>query len=387
MNNETIIIKKRRTARIIAVASGLLFSAFSFVYLSVFQREMMEALHYSLAQGKTVYAPWTTAAVITVVLLILRWGINSWMGLKGPLKALSYFPSCLLLGVLTDVGHGVYHGDGIADVWSWLLPLLLVLYGVLGWGIARFVQRWINPELNERIVINSNLLTLALLCLMTVCMGNTNIHFHQELKVEEALRKQDYEKARQVGKKSMDPSRNLTALRAYAMSREGTMGEYLFQYPQLYGAAGLLMGTSNDRALRLNADSLYVYLGGCPKLGEPAMNFFERICQEETGNYTTMDYYLSALLLEKKLDLFVKRFDELYTVRDTIPYYYRQALFLYDKMHSSDAKKKEEVEDTEMEELWKAYLERKNELAGEKGEGNWMRRKFGDTYWWYYQYR
>ena len=147
------------------------------------------------------------------------------------------------------------------------------------------------------------------------------------------------------------------------------------------------MGTSNDKALRLNADSLYVYLGGCPKLGEPAMNFFERICQEETGNYTTMDYYLSALLLEKKLDLFVKRFDELYTVRDTIPYYYRQALFLYDKMHSSDAKKKEGVEDTEMEELWKAYLERKNELAGEKGEGNWMRRKFGDTYWWYYQYR
>lgn len=387
MNNETKNINKRRTARIISVASGLLFSAFSFVYLSIFQREMMEALHYSLAQGKTVYAPWGTAAVITAVLLILRWAINSLVGLKGPLKALSYFPVCLLLGILTDVGHGVYHGDGIADVWSWLLPLLLVLYGVLGWGIARFVQPWINPDLNDRIVINSNLLTLLLLCLMTVCIGNTNIHFHQELQVEEALRKQDYEKARKVGEKSMDPSRNLTALRAYTLSREGTMGEYLFQYPQLYGAAGLLMGTSNDKALRLNADSLYVYLGERPALGEPAMKFFERICQEETGNYTTMDYYLSALLLEKKLDLFVKRFDELYTVRDTVPKYYRQALFLYDKLHASNAKKKEEVEDTDMEELWKAYEERQNELAGERGEGNWMRRKFGDTYWWYYQYR
>ena len=105
MNNEKTNINKRRTARIIAVASGLLFSLFSVVYLSVFQKEVMEALHYSLAQGKTVYAPWMSAIVVTIVLLVLRWGINALVGLKGPLKALSYFPPCLLLGVLTDVGH------------------------------------------------------------------------------------------------------------------------------------------------------------------------------------------------------------------------------------------------------------------------------------------
>ena len=103
MNNEKENKNRRRTARIIAVASGLLFSAFSFTYLSVFQKDVMEALHYSLAQGKTVYAPWMSAVLITVVLLVLRWAVNALVGLKGPLKALSYFPSCLLLGVLTDV--------------------------------------------------------------------------------------------------------------------------------------------------------------------------------------------------------------------------------------------------------------------------------------------
>ena len=87
----------------------------------------------------------------------------------------------------------------------------------------------------------------------------------------------------------MDPSRNFTALRAYAMSREGTMGEKLFRYPQLYGAAGLLISTSNENALRLNADSLYVYLGDRQRLGEPAMSFFQRICEEETGNHTTLE--------------------------------------------------------------------------------------------------
>ena len=384
MNNEKENKNRRRTARIIAVASGLLFSAFSFPYLSVFQKDVMEALHYSLAQGKTVYAPWMSAVLITVVLLVLRWAVNALVGLKGPLKALSYFPSCLLLGVLTDVGHNVYHGGGISDTWGWMLPLCLVLYGVLGWLLARAARLWLNPEMPDIWVVNSNFMTLLMLCFMTIGIGNTNVHFHHELQVEEALRKQDYGRALQVAEKTMDPSRNLTALRAYAMSRQGTMGEDLFRYPQLYGAAGLLMGTSDEKALRLNADSLSVYLGAKPALGEPALTFFRRICEEESGNYTTLDYYLSALLLEKKLDEFVRAFDELYTVRDSIPYYYRQALFLDSKMHPSAVT---DSADVALEELWGKYQQKQQELSGQRGEANYMRREFGDTYWWYYQYK
>ena len=384
MSNEKENINRRRTARIIAVASGLLFSTFSIVYLSVFQKEVLEALHYSLAQGKTVYAPWMTAFLLTVVLLLIRLGLNALVRLRGPLYALSYFLPCLFLGVLTDVGHGVYHGEGIASVWSWLLPLFLVLYVVLGKALAHAARLWVNPELDEGITLNSNLLSLLVLCLMTACIGNSDVHFHHELQAEEALRKQDYGTALKVGEKSMDPSRNLTALRSYAMSREGTMGEKLFRYPQLYGSAGLLMGTSDDKALRLNADSLYIYLGDAPKLGEPALNFFHRICEEETGNYTTLDYYLSALLLEKKLDEFVKEFDVLYTVRESIPVYYRQALYLYAKMHGAST---EGITDEDMETLWGEYMEKKEELSGHKGEANWMRKSFGDTYWWYYQYK
>jgi hypothetical protein len=384
MNNEKENINRRKTARILSVACGFLFSAFSIVYLAVFQKDVMEALHYSLAQGKTVYAPWASAIILTVVLLLIRWGINGLVGLKGPLKALSYFPCYLLLGVLTDVTHNVYHGGGIDASWATLLPVLLVVYGMVGWLLARAVRLWLNPEIPTGVVINTNLITLLGLCLMTVGIGNTDIHFHHELQAEEALRHQDYPLALQVGEKSMDPSRNFTALRAYAMSREGTMGEKLFRYPQLYGSAGLLISTSNEKALRLNADSLYVYLGASPKLGESAMSFFQRICEEETGNHTTLDYYLSALLLEKKLDTFVSKFQELYTVRDSVPWYYRQALFLHEKMHpSAKAAETDEV----MEEWWQKYTAKQQELSGNAGEANWMRRDFGDTYWWYYQYK
>jgi hypothetical protein len=40
-----------------------------------------------------------------------------------------------------------------------------------------------------------------------------------------------------------------------------------------------------------------------------------------------------------------------------------------------------------LEELWGKYLQKQQELSGQRGEANRMRREFGDTYWWYYQYK
>ena len=103
----------KRAVRILTGACGLLFSAFSFIYLYLFQGDVLGALHYSLSQGKTHYSPLAGAIIITLVLLIFRWGINGLLGLKGSVRSLSYFPSCLLLGVLTDVNRSLYHGGNL----------------------------------------------------------------------------------------------------------------------------------------------------------------------------------------------------------------------------------------------------------------------------------
>ena len=58
MNNESTNKNKKRTVRILTVACGLLFSIFCLVYLGVFQKDVVKALHYSLAQGKTVRIHW-----------------------------------------------------------------------------------------------------------------------------------------------------------------------------------------------------------------------------------------------------------------------------------------------------------------------------------------
>ena len=335
----------KRAARILTVACGLLFSIFSIVYLFVLQKDVVGALHYSLSQGKTHYSPLVGAIIITVVLLVFRWGINGLMGLKGPVRTLSYFPSCLLLGVLTDVDRTIFHGGNIGDKWFWLLPLLLLIYIGVVYTLRRVFRSWLNQEGSILGLINSNLAILTLLCLMTVGIGNTNVNFHHELAVEQAIRNHHYEAARMVGAKSLETTRTLAVLRAYAMSLEGTMGEHLFEYPQYYGAEGLLFAPHSQETLRLNADSLYAYLGARPHVAEKTVDFLARICRDEIGRHTALNYYMSALLLDKKLDKFVSAVDMYCFEQDTLPRYYREALVLYKRTHPGYGR---EVKDTLM---------------------------------------
>lgn len=374
----------KKAARLLTVACGLLFSIFSFIYLFVFQKEVVGALHYSLSQGRTHYSPLIGAVIITVVLLIFRWGINGLMGLKGPVRALSYFPSCLLLGVLTDVNCNIFHGGSIEDKWLWLLPLLLLLYVGVVYTLRRVFRFWLNQEGSILGLINSNIAILTLLCLMTISIGNSNVNFHHELAVEQAIRHQDYTRARMVGVNSLETTRTLTVLRAHAMSLEGTMGEHLFEYPQYYGVEGLLFEPYSQETLRLNADSLYIYLGAKPHTAEKTVDFLARICHDEVGKHTALDYYLSALLLDKKLDKFASAIDTYCFEQDTVPRYYREAALLYKHIHPEYAK---EIKDTLMIQRLNEYLSRQKEFTSPKEEKNRMRREFGDTYWWYYHYQ
>ena len=382
MTDSNIQSKNHRAARNLMVACGLLFFAFSFVYLYVLQQHVLEALHFYLSDGKTQYTPFWVAFILSVVLSLLQWGVNALLGLKGAVRTLSYFPSFLLLGVLTDVDYSVYQ-TGIHTYWMWLLPVLLLVFVLTAFVLRRVFRFWLDKPMDIGLSTCSNLTIFLVFCFMTTGIGNTNIHFHHALAVESAMRGHDYELVRKIGAKVVDPNRSLTALRAYAMSKEGTMGEYLFQYPQLYQAEGLLLDADDQNNLRMTVDSLYTYLGERPRKGERALPFFRRLCDEETGNHTTLEYYLSALLLDKHLSQFVEAFNELYIVRDSIPRHYKEALFLYEKQHPSDEPL---VKDEAMEQRWQDYEAMKQEYAHEKHIGNRLRKKFSDTYWWYWAF-
>lgn len=57
------------------------------------------------------------------------------------------------------------------------------------------------------------------------------------------------------------------------------------------------------------------------------MNYLRSLCYTEQGRYVALDYYLSALLLDKHLDEFAKAITDLYDEKDSLPRYYREAMF------------------------------------------------------------
>ena len=239
--------------------------------------------------------------------------------------------------------------------------------------LRRIFRHWLDHESSVIGLINSNLAILLILCLMTACIGNSDINFHHELAIENAIREKDYKAARKVGYESLDPSRTLTVLRAYALSREGTMGEHLFEYPQYYGSDGLLFSSSSQGTLRLDADSLYNYLGAKPYTAESTTDFLARICRDEVGKHTALDYYLSALLLDKKLDKFASVVEDSFFEQDTLPRYYREAIMLYKQSHPAYPRV---LNDTLMIQRLQEFDKLQKEYTSPVEQKNRMRREF-----------
>lgn len=378
-----VSIPYKKTERTMIGVCGLLFSTFSFVYLYVFQRDVLEALHFSLAHGKTQFAPLASAAVLTLVMVLLRWGINSLLGLKGYIRSLSYLPSFLILCALTDLGRNVY-APGYHTIWLWLLPLTILLFVGGGYWLRALFRNWLNEEGSIRGLVISNLSILLFMCLTTMLIGNTHRAFHYELEIERHLRNKDYAAALEVGKHSLEAGRTLTALRALAMAHAGEMGERLFQYPQHYKAEGLFFAPSQEAVLRFTNDSIYRFLGKQAGSSEGHIDYLRSLCYTGQGRYVALDYYLSGLLLDKRLDEFAKAITDLYDEKDTLPHYYREAMFLYQTQLPASASTSQ---DTLLMERWKTYKDFQRELGTSSGAKNQIRRKFGDTYWWYFDYQ
>ena len=381
--SEYIYTAYKKAARIQAVVCGFLFSVFSFVYLYVFQRDVLEALHFSLAHGKTHFVPLASAFIITFILILLRWGVNSLLKLKGNIRAISYFPSFLILGALTDAGKDIYVYNHPSS-WGWLLPLVLVAYALIAYWLRQIFKKRLNNEGSPVTLMNSNLLIMVAFSLMTAMIGNTNRDFHHELEAERYLRSHQYIEALKVGEKSLKVTRTMTVLRSIAMSHAGVLGEELFAYPQYYRSDGLFFANDSAQTLRYTNDSIYYLLGVRPYTGEDRMEFLRNICYKGTGKYTALDYYLSALLLEKQIDTFGKALADFYETEDTLPRYYQEAILVYRESHPDC---QFAVNDSTLIKRYDDYHKRKADFSSPIEEQNRMRREFGDTYWWYFDYQ
>jgi hypothetical protein len=127
----------------IAVVCAFIFVVFSFLWLYFFQSDLLAAFQHVLSAGQTSYNHTVGAVIITLVLWLLQMGVCSVLKLKRYAYALTFFPSMLLLAVLTSAGQDT--GFSIRfGVWLWLFPLLLLGWYVLVRIVRNVQNMWLR---------------------------------------------------------------------------------------------------------------------------------------------------------------------------------------------------------------------------------------------------
>ena len=373
-----------RLFRMVRIVCAVVFVIFAFTFLSIFQAPLLEVAYDITATGKLQYDENITAAIITFALLLVTLWLNKFAKFSREWEAMAYLPACVLLAFFTDIDRTIYTGGEFSWSWVWIALVVLFVYAFASWVLKRVLFMRIKDitRATNRIMWR-NLLLLSILFSFTGFLSNCDENFKHEAMVYHYVKKGDYDKAQRVALRSFAASQELTAGRAYLLAHEGVLGEKLFTYPQYFGVAGLL--PREELTSPLSAAMVYDFLKVKPQKGEETIKFLERALSVDTAAVAVKDYYLSALLLDKRLEEFADSLPRFYNVADTVnlPAHYKEAMLLCSKLFPD---KELSFGDATLEKKYAELLKIEQEHQDILVRSNYVRKSFGNTYWWYYLY-
>lgn len=355
---------------------AIVFCVFSFLWLYLFQADVMAVAQHALSNGQTTYNRLTGGVIITVVLLIVQSVVYGLVRLKGLWHALTYFPSCLLLSFFSS------YSDTTDGAGWWAAVVLTLVWGAGTW----LAYKWQTEMEEPKSITNKlwvNMLTLGVMILGMAALSNTNAVYHYKAHVEVCLRDGKVDQALQTGCHSLETDESLTMLRAHALAHKHELGERLFEYAVKGTAADLLPFSSKSACLLLPVDSIYKQLGAIPRSGMTTQQYYRALLAGGQATPVVGDYLLCGLLLDKKIDEFVQQLPAFYTINDSLPKHYREALILYTHLRSKPlVVYHHPVMDEDYADLRK--LEQQHPQFMDRKE--WVREKYNQTYWYYYRY-
>ena len=345
------------------MACAIVFLIFTFCYLYFYQADILAVEQHLLSGGKTYYVPWIGALLITFVLYLIHLGTYGLTGLYKRAHALTYFPSLLILTILT----GMKISDAGCTMGHWLFtgPLLLVIYVFVVIMLKKY-QPYEQP-MNDigpfSRMMWVNLLTMAVMFLLVGAFSNRDALFHSKMRVETLLKNGEYEKALEVGRRARRTDASLFQLRAYALARTNGLGSHLFEYPTVSGSKALL-----------------------PRQGTSSTVMFPEVeIRRFASTKAADDYRLCAYLLDKDLLSFAKSVYKCYDIKSAdFPKHYREALTLYThKSNTPVVTYHNSVADADYEDFQKLA----RSVSDKQQRENAVRDTYGNTYWFYYFFR
>lgn len=376
--------EEKRLQRVVALFCATLFVLFSFLFVAVYQSPLLEALYDHVATGKLDYNGYLVAAVISPLLTLLALWLNRIAKFQREWTAMAYLPSALLLAFITDIDRSLYVGGWSSTSWIVIFSVAMFVYAALAFVLQRVLFEKIkNLAMSTNRMIWRNLILFVIMFCLTGTLSNGEENFKREALVASRYKGGDAEGALAVGYKSLDASRELTAMRAYILAKENSLGERLFEYPQLYGAEGLLPFAQQTSPL--SPDSVATLLGDTIKDNENTLGYLRRLAYADTLSLAARDYYLSALLLEKEVIEFeaeLARMCGSYRA-DSLPKHYREALLLLKEFSNEHSLN---LEDSVLNSKFRSLREVESKYDDALMRNNYVRKAFGRTYWWYFLY-
>ena len=356
------------------------FALFLFVFLSQTQGDVLCRLYRKLIDATAEPSHWLLGGAVTIILIIIMLlPMRTAFCRRYPLT--ETIPAAFAAVLLVSLPFA-----------GWQHVLLTILYYIIsGWLLV-----CCSIRLNKTYRTARRRLPLLLygtgtllVCFVTGLRAAATDADHYELRTAEALRRCNYAAAYRTGEISLAVTPRLFAMRSYLMATHGEgLPQMLFKQPiPAGGSKHLLLPDDDWQRLNFPPDSLYARLGGKPAANETALHFFKRhALPADTAHRPTplaRDYYLCALLLDRRLSDFANAYAALCPNDSVnIPRFYSEALALHSRKHTlpfaySDAAVAANLLD---------FMDMAR-TAGTAQEGrNLLRRSYGETFWWYYYF-
>lgn len=409
---------------------AIVFAIFSFTFIGVYQASLLEALYDVVATGKLKYNGYVVATIVTAVLVFVALWLNRYAKFRFEWTALAYLPSSLLLAFITDIDSSIYSGENSFVMWSIILFTGVMAYTVIAYvlrGMCIYNRRY-KPQLRTKIVWRNFLILTILFCL-TGLLSNSDENFKNETQAYSFYKKGDIDAALNVANRSLNASHELTSSRAFYLALNNELPNQLFAYPQYYGVEGLL--PPQKQMTPLHPDTVYTFLGAQRMQDEAALDYLRRAVKNDTlPSAALVDYYLCGLLLDKRVSEFVEELPLYYDLQseNPLPRHYKEALLYYvtavdelDLPFETDSMRAEYMKMSIMD--WKdigdlpahykevltkyafaadgietlvdadslgkefvTMLEMEKQYPELHIRTNYIRKKYGNTYWWYFGY-
>ncbi len=350
------------------VVCAIVFLVFTFCYLWNYQADLLAMAQHVLSGEKTVYNRDLGAFLITTVLFLISIGVFAITGIERRNHTLIYFPSLLLLTVLTDVSERLDE-DFSFGWWLFFFPLMLAVFAGVVWMTIQLKPY--EMEINDKGMFShlmwENLLVLIVMFLLVIQFSNHNNVFHYRMKMETLMVQGKYNEAIQVGQKSLDTDSSLTYLRIKALDQTGELGDKLFRYPIVGRGKSTVADGHNVKAM----------LWQDPKF------HYHRIYYKK-GRPDSRQLILTRYLLNKDLDNFVDKIEKFYKIDSiNVPRHFREALTLYTHLRSNPKfVYHNNVMDADFQDFQDLEKKFKNPVERQSA----IRDMYGNTYWYYYQY-